>query len=322
MDIQSQIHRLLVKHDCVIIPEIGGFITNYHSAEVQHKERSNYVFMPPSKDIVFNSSLKNNDGLLIQYIVENKPTSYPKAEKIVHRFVKDISKQLQEGKPVTIKKTGVLFLDREGNIQFNPDNSMNFLVNSFGLAPFEFNALENETEKYVAKKTKQPQRKTSGNAKRWRTIRTIAIALPVALALTVVPLSFETVRDTLGFSNPDVHQNQLEQYDSQQANLFNHHITKNNAISKANQEQEIIDDEQKPAECYYIIAGSFSSVENAKTLENQLKAQNYKAVILSNDKKHRVAYGRYENRNIAERELNKIRNTKEKSTVWLYAAKK
>ena len=54
MNIETYISDLLYRHDCVIIPGLGGIITNYRSAQihpVSHK------LQPPSKSIRFNLPL-------------------------------------------------------------------------------------------------------------------------------------------------------------------------------------------------------------------------------------------------------------------------
>ena len=56
--IDKHINELLYNHDCVIVPEFGGFVTNYASAKIHPVQ---HTFTPPSKNIVFNKNLKNND---------------------------------------------------------------------------------------------------------------------------------------------------------------------------------------------------------------------------------------------------------------------
>ena len=55
------ISELLFLHDCVIVPEFGGFIGNRKSAQLNKTTNS---LTPPSKQILFNTNLKTNDGLL------------------------------------------------------------------------------------------------------------------------------------------------------------------------------------------------------------------------------------------------------------------
>ena len=63
--INKHISFLLCEHNCVIIPDFGGFVANYESSRLDN--HSNLIYAP-KKSIVFNKSLQNNDGLLINEI--------------------------------------------------------------------------------------------------------------------------------------------------------------------------------------------------------------------------------------------------------------
>ena len=70
------ISDLLFLHDCVIIPDFGGFICNYKSAYIDDESG---LICPPSKDILFNRNLTHNDGLLVSWIAGKENISYEKA---------------------------------------------------------------------------------------------------------------------------------------------------------------------------------------------------------------------------------------------------
>ena len=63
------ISELLFLHDCVIVPEFGGFVGNKKSAQLN---KTTGTLTPPSKQILFNTNLKINDGLLITHIVNKE----------------------------------------------------------------------------------------------------------------------------------------------------------------------------------------------------------------------------------------------------------
>lgn len=58
----ESVSELLYKHNCVIIPGFGGFITNYKPSGF---EESRNLISPSSKKVAFNQLLIENDGLLI-----------------------------------------------------------------------------------------------------------------------------------------------------------------------------------------------------------------------------------------------------------------
>lgn len=127
--IEQHIFELLFQHDCVILCDFGGFVANYVSAKV---DDSSLRVFPPTKRVMFNKHLFNNDGLLAHKIIEVDNISYEEALIEISKFVGEIKSSLTISKRFEIDKVGVLFLDPANNICFKP-SSTNFLINSFGL---------------------------------------------------------------------------------------------------------------------------------------------------------------------------------------------
>ena len=69
MDVSFFISELLYKHDCVILPGFGGFVTQFVPAKIHP---INHTFYPPSKNILFNSKLTRDDGLLFDFIAASQ----------------------------------------------------------------------------------------------------------------------------------------------------------------------------------------------------------------------------------------------------------
>ncbi len=65
--IEYYISQLLYKNDCVIVMNFGGFVCRSISANIN---QITGVLTPPNKSILFNSQLKENDGLLINHIAQ------------------------------------------------------------------------------------------------------------------------------------------------------------------------------------------------------------------------------------------------------------
>ena len=126
--IEQHIFELLFQHDCVILSDFGGFVANYVSAKV---DESTHRVFPPSKHVIFNKYLFNNDGLLAHKIIARDNISYEEALIEISKFVGEIQSSLSISKRFEIDNVGVLFLDPANNICFKP-SSTNFLINSFG----------------------------------------------------------------------------------------------------------------------------------------------------------------------------------------------
>ena len=79
LKLDSHISYLLHEHDCVILPSFGGFVANYHSAKIDPVID---LMHPPKKHIVFNKTLQNNDGLLVNEVASYEGVSFKKGQKI------------------------------------------------------------------------------------------------------------------------------------------------------------------------------------------------------------------------------------------------
>jgi hypothetical protein len=127
--VDKHIEELLYHYDCVIIPDFGGFITSDIPSYIDKK--SNIIY-PPSKRILFNKNLQNNDGLLANKLVKDESLSYQDANQHLIEFKDSCFLLLNEKGRVEVERVGVLFFDKEKNLQFQQAKN-NFLTKSFGL---------------------------------------------------------------------------------------------------------------------------------------------------------------------------------------------
>ena len=97
-NVSQYISDLLYTHDCVIVPNFGGFVGNRKSAELNKKTGS---LSPPSKQILFNRKLTTNDGLLFSYIAQKEEISQEKAKIKVENFVIECLKPSSNAPDVT-----------------------------------------------------------------------------------------------------------------------------------------------------------------------------------------------------------------------------
>jgi hypothetical protein len=124
--------ELLYSHDCVIIPGFGGFVAR-HVPSFIHPGL--HTVHPPSKSVLFNKNLVNNDGLLANSMIEKFNISYTEAVERISKFAEDCHRTLHQNLRLELENIGVLYLDTEKNIQFEPKEDLNFLIKSFGLSP-------------------------------------------------------------------------------------------------------------------------------------------------------------------------------------------
>lgn len=132
MDIAARISELLFDYECVVLPGLGGFITNDKPAQLN---RITHQLKPPFREILFNVQLTANDGLLAKHISETESIPYKAARQKVEEFVTWCRNELQAGRQIGFSQIGTLAFDTNHNIVFEQDHQINYNPDSFGLAP-------------------------------------------------------------------------------------------------------------------------------------------------------------------------------------------
>ena len=135
----THIERLLLVHDCVIVPGFGGFVLQAVSAVYDEKE---HLFNPQRKEIVFNVTLQHNDGLLSESYMQMYDVNYRTAQLMLEEDVADMKVVLQEDKKLSLGVLGSFSLGMEGQVIFHPGESDAFSVGSYGLVSFNFPQLQ------------------------------------------------------------------------------------------------------------------------------------------------------------------------------------
>jgi hypothetical protein len=332
MDILSGlISNLLLEHDCVIVPGLGGFITKYKPATIHPYH---HTFHPPSKQVMFNSALIVNDGLLAKAYALSAGVDYNEATQFIETYVQSIKISLLKGNKIVLEKIGVLRLNKENNIHFTPDSFANYLADSYGLDTFDFHPVNSYDDNSTIKINNPLVRKT---------LRWAAILLPVAaIAMwtifnrsniydnyteyaSVVPSAVELKTNapeevvTKPLTQPlgnDVATKVAEKPESTVASeqpVSKTYQVKEQAVAEIIPSKNIINSN------YHIIAGAFSVAENAARLAEQLKSQGYDASVVGKNNRslHIVSIASYTTKAKAMNGLTEIQK-KGFSGAWLF----
>ena len=327
----------MFQHDCVIIPEFGGFVANYRPARINHETHS---FMPPSKDIGFNKSLTHNDGLLISYISECRRIGYVDTKRMVSGFVKETVKKLEKGKKIVFEEVGTFHYDKQNNLQFEPDLTTNFLLDSYGLSEFSFTPLEDfDVQKRLRKKFKDKE--PAGIPVRKKVIWSLVVAIPVLVALVVIPLktdllNFRTNVSSLNPVNTEIRDSNIEETDQPIKEILPDEEAEITEITaEAEDIGEVVEEVQPvppetmqaedepqaepiPASQYFLIAGSFKNHENAIRFNDRLVNDGYPSVVLEPENNlFRVALNSFVSKDEAIRALGEVRKNPARSDAWL-----
>lgn len=132
------IEILLLDNDCVIVPGLGGFMAHYEQARL---DESDNTFIPPFRSIGFNQKLTLNDSLLVQSYVEAYDMSYPDALKRIEDEVRELRQRLDTEGSVTFNDLGVLSLNADGHLEFEPCEAGILTPDLYGLSGFDLKPL-------------------------------------------------------------------------------------------------------------------------------------------------------------------------------------
>lgn len=188
--------ELLFTNDCVIIPGLGGFVSNTRSTFLNP---SQHTFTPPSKKVAFNSSLRTNDGLLAHYISQEENITYHEANEVISDYVDNVFRKLALGEQISIDEVGTLSMDMEKHLQFEPETNSNFLLSSFGMTTLHSPAIKREEVPMEVVQGDKQKVTTPGKrkSKLWKIIELVPAAAVLAIMI-FNPRVVHTLNNNLG----------------------------------------------------------------------------------------------------------------------------
>lgn len=318
--INKHISSLLLEHNCVIIPGFGGFIANYKSARI---ETSSHFMYAPKKSILFNKSLLNNDGLLVNEIACCEGLTFRQAKKELDRYIHDLKESLKLHKKFFIKEVGTLLYTSEENILFVQSNSHNHLLDSFGLSTIQYPTIQRTSVKeQFEEKIKQIDKKHFAiNNKLW--LKVAAVFIPLFMLGALGISQKDKIQTTYANLSPfNSSTTKIEETNK------SYILTKFDIESPTNDIEDAVKTFYKTKEKmvanlsdinkHFIIAGAFSSKENAQKMLVKLKSANFsnsKIVNQNSSGLYRVCYNGFNNSTEALSELRKIRRIN--PSAWL-----
>ena len=299
-NIDPIIKELLVLHDCVIFPGLGGFVAQYATSSISD---NNLTFKPPFKQILFNKNLTNNDGLLANSISKEWGISYEESVEKISSLLFKINNEIKTNKQFSFEGIGILY-EVNGILNFK-QQSENLLLESFGLRSINMNDfLSHSSEgKIISIKSKSDVKQIIKN---W----SVAAAVIVLLFYSVwIPLKTNLFNRDSDFSYSDLNPFTFSKKGPSQeikSNLVHKvPLSSENIVSKSliKTKKEI----KKPISIslnnktksfsYEVIIGSFEEEKNAKNLIKKLRKKSFKARQLPFFKQlFRVSAGKFSNK--------------------------
>lgn len=138
IELERHIEILLLNNDCVIVPDLGGFMTHHCEA---HFDDEDCLFLPPLRTLGFNPQLKMNDSLLAQSYIEAYDISYPEAIRRIEAEVAELKQHLNTEGYYEMNDLGMLSVNEEGKLEFEPCEAGILTPALYGLSSFEMTPL-------------------------------------------------------------------------------------------------------------------------------------------------------------------------------------
>ena len=340
ISITEAISDLLFVRDTVVVPGLGAFVKKPTSAKVNPV--ANYFAMP-SAIIEFDANLREDNELLVRYLSEKNEIPEDEAKKLLAMFVSDCFITLKNKKKVVLNSIGTLSYDWADDLIFEPDASVNYNSDAFGLCDFSPEpVLRSKTKEEIKAEIEQQQKdkntpvtvdekavheqdgEEDDENEEPRRLGWLWALLGLLLAAAVLfgLQYFKVVDFKQWFERPE------EPQETMPWNVTYPSVVKpwpkqtaapeagDTLVEKAKEVQESTET-VNPEANIRIIAGCFGQEENADRLVNSLKDKGYTSAFYElRNGKWFVSFGRYATKEEAKAVLREIRaNTEYKAWI-------
>ncbi len=348
IELERHIEFLLLSNDCVIVPELGGFMAHHVCATYDEEDK---LFLPPLRILGFNPQLKINDSLLAQSYVETYDISYPEALRLIENEVEELKMHLQNEGSYELNDIGILSLNEDGNYQFTPCEAGILSPTLYGLDSFEMKLLKNTTVAPKPVIEQEPQDEEDSTARifginppedheeaedsddnvvriKFSWIRNTVAVAAILLAIFILALpSSKTEMMTRTISN--INSNILFGMMSKDTNVSKIDIKKDYIAKEPVKADTILKRDTVQAiqkvetgsvkKGYCIVLASYVSKQNAQTFIEMLKQKGIDSVeIYMHNDVRRVICGNFPTANDAYIALKSIHKHKELNEAWVY----
>ena len=341
IELERHIEILLLNNDCVIVPDLGGFMTHHVDASYDEEDNS---FLPPLRTLGFNPQLKINDSLLAQSYVEAYDISYPEALQRIEDEVNELKMRLQNKGSYELNDIGTLALNEDGNYIFTPCEAGILTPTLYGLGAYEMKRLEEQKREAV--KAQQEEQADINTAKiigmepiedededdvvriKFSWIRnTVAIAaVLLAIVLLALPTgktemmtrTISNLNNTIlfGMMSKDTNTSPIDykKQDIQKTMTKVDTILKKDSIKVATTVRK-----DSARQGYCIVLASMVTKKNAHAFVEELQKKGYEqSEVYVHKDITRVIYGNFKTQGDAYNALKKIHREKGLEEAWVY----
>ncbi|MDR2121397.1 MAG: SPOR domain-containing protein [Tannerella sp.] len=332
LEIATHIERLLLVNDCVIIPDFGGFVLQNHPAIY---ERNTHLFRPAHKEIVFNPTLKHDDGLIAGAYMQAYGMTFNRARVALKKDVEKLKAALEEQPEVRLDSIGSFRKEAEGAIVFRPAaaDCSRFGLSSYGLTPFHMPPVPVMSSDGAQVAVRQRSVRKSGRVIYLpinRTLVYIAGVSAVAAALSMVIMT--PVKDvnpasyTASFAPSEMVRKMIPvealPAAGEESTVGQENISAETHVNPAATIPVGQENGMRSVKIYYVIIGSFDTENQARSYMDTLDPSSSRNVGIVRRNNHiRVYADKYDNRRDAEAHISRLRENKRFENAWLFVGR-
>jgi len=319
--IEEIIIQLLLRHNCVVVPGFGGFVSKQVASELDF---TSGTIHPPKKALLFNRFLLNDDGLLLAEYARQYGLYYEEAKQKLQNYTDTLHKDLLSGQVIKLPKLGTFSRNTDGQIVFEQDRFFNLLLSSYGLVSLSFvpQVVQQKEDAPIIQISEKPVKQI-----KWSRIAAAACLLPLAFYSFWIPTQTTALQSGL-FSTKDfnpMHRKSAPTYqktalpslgriEMQEEGALSLDLTDKAQVvpyewlpgmdlnielpaapkvsqPKIAQSQNSMDSK----DAFHFIVGCFSNLQNAQNLQLKLKRDGFDAILIENGPLTKVSAGGAQN---------------------------
>jgi hypothetical protein len=192
---EEVICQLILRHNCVVLPNFGGFVSKTISAQIDFEKG---ILQAPYKQLLFNRNLINDDGLVLAEYARLNGLYYQEGVSQLTDFTGKLNADLALGKQVSIPKLGIFTKDADGIVRFEQDRHFNLLLSSYGLSNVTFvpNQVQEETP-IIQLNPVSTEKSTQKNPTKFWKYAAAACLLPFAFYSFWIPMKTDVLHSGL-----------------------------------------------------------------------------------------------------------------------------
>ncbi len=337
IELDRHIEILLLSNDCVIVPDLGGFMAHYVEA---HYDERDHSFIPPMRTLGFNPMLKLNDSLLVQSYIEAYDLSYPEALRRIENEVAELKKILGMEGTYELNDIGRLSLNDEGKMIFSPCEAGILTPELYGLSSFEMKPLQktqpvlpvepvmSDSEQEVIAEEPAPEPDVEEESQQAIVIKMSWIRNAVAVAAAILAFFLLSTPITnsshLNMSNLNnvLLMGMLPKDTNMEMIDIKRRVPPVVKPSVVKPAQEAVPAPKSDDKRFCIVLASYVSQKNAEAFVSQLKKDGHaEAEIFMRNDVRRVIYGRFSSESDAYNKLQTLHNQKDFKEAWVMKIK-